>query len=109
MKEKIMSKSRSNQLKAKIDIFELPKSQQYQLRNTYYSMDGFPTKEIQKNYLNYCDKLIDGMCEKGASPKELERALIFCYVVIDSLKCKLSILKAYDDLEIEDLNSRYVK
>ena len=47
-----MSKSKANQLKEKIDIFELPKSQQYQLRNTYYSMDGFPTKEIQKNYLN---------------------------------------------------------
>ena len=104
-----MSKSKANQLKEKIDIFELPKSQQYQLRNTYYSMDGFPTKEIQKNYLNYCNNLIDKMCEGGASPKELERALIFCYVVIDSIRYKLSILKAYDDLEIEDLNNRYAK
>lgn len=104
-----MAKSKKTQLKEKIDIFQLPKSQQYQIRNTYYSYDGCATKEIQKNYLNYCDKLIDKMCDNGASPKELERALIFCYVIIDCVEYRLSVIKAYDDLEIEDLNNRYAK
>lgn len=85
----------------------LSQSKVYDARNKYYSGSGYPSRETRKEYTDYCSNLIDGMVENGGKEEELERALLFSYVCVDSIKYKLNILKAKEDLGIDELYLRY--
>lgn len=74
-----------------------------------YKSDEAPSRETRREWLDYCDKLIDGMLQNGASPAEFDRAVIFVYVCIDSIKHYLSIGRAGNDLGISELYSKYVE
>lgn len=80
----------------------------YQAHNDYFSSQGWSKGKVRKGYFTYCQELIEDMVENGATADELERAIIFSYVVLDAEKCRLSILKAKDDLKIQELYSKYV-
>lgn len=85
----------------------LPQSKVYDAHNKYYSGSGYPNRETRKKYTDYCSHLIDGMVENGGKEEEFERALLFSFVCIDSIKYKLSILKAKEDLGIDELYLKY--
>ena len=85
----------------------LPKSKVYDTHNKYFTAKGYPSRETRKKYTNYCSNLIAGMIENGSKEEELERALLFSLVCIDSIKYKLSILKAKEDLGIDELYLKY--
>lgn len=74
-----------------------------------YKSDAAPSRETRREWLDYCDKLVDGAMANGATPEELDRIVIFCYVCIDSIKHCLNIGKAGTDLGISELYSRYVE
>lgn len=80
----------------------------YQAHNDYFSSQGYDKGKVRTGYFTYCQELIEDMTENGATAEELERAIIFSYVVLDSEKCRLSILKAKDDLHIQELYLKYV-
>lgn len=90
----------------KLNFVELSKL--YDAHNRYFSPHGYDKGKTRSKYFGYCQELIDDMCENGASAEELERAIIFSYVVLDADKCRLSILKAKDDLCIQELYEKYV-
>jgi hypothetical protein len=92
-----------------LNKFGFPKSKIYDAHNKYYSSAGYPSRETRKKYTDYCTKLIDGMTKNKANKEELERALLFSYICVDSIKYRLNILAAKEDLEIDDLYSKYVK
>ena len=85
----------------------LPQSKVYDAHNKYYSGSGYPNRETRKKYTGYCSHLIDGMVENGGKEEELERALLFSYVVLDSEKKKLSIITAKEDFGIQELHDKY--
>jgi hypothetical protein len=74
-----------------------------------YKSDEAPSRETRREWLDYCDKLVDGMLQSNASPAEFDRAVIFVYVCIDSIKHYLSIGRAGNDLGISELYSKYVE
>lgn len=90
----------------KINFVELSKI--YQAHNTYFSSQGWDRGKLRTKWFSYCQELIDDMSENNATYEEMERAIIFAYVVLDAEKCRLSIIKAYDDLCIVELYKRYV-
>lgn len=90
----------------KLSFVELSKL--YQAHNDYYSSQGYSRGKERTRYFNYCHELIEDMAEHGASAEELERAIIFSYIVLDSEKFKLSIFKAKEDLLIQELYNKYV-
>lgn len=83
-------------------------SKLYQVHNDYYSSQGYSKGKERTRYFGYCQELIDDMVENGATAEELEKAIIFSYVVLDAEKFKLSIVKAKDDLDIQSLYNKYV-
>ena len=83
-------------------------SKLYQVHNDYYSSQGYSKGKERTRYFGYCQELIADMTENGATAEEIERAIIFSYVVLSSEKFKLSILKAKDDLDIQSLYNKYV-
>jgi hypothetical protein len=87
----------------------ISKSKVYDARNKYFSSNGYPTKTMRQKYISYCSKLITEMTIKNATAEELERALLFSLVVLDSIKCRLSLIKAKDDLDILELEMKYVR
>ena len=90
----------------KINFVE--KSRIYQAHNDYFSSQGWSRGPLRTKWFSYCQELIDDMNERGADIAEMERAIIFAYVVLDAEKCRLSIIKAYDDLCILELYQKYV-
>lgn len=92
----------------RLEIFEVPKSDIYALRNQFYVLDGFPTKSIRQSHIDFCIKLLDKMVHNGATEEELERVLLFSYVVYYSIESKLSLLKAEDYYNIQELRRKYL-
>ncbi len=90
----------------KLSFVELSKL--YQAHNDYYSSQGYSKGTERTRYFTYCHELIEDMVEHGATADELERAIIFSYVVLDSEKYRLSIFKAKEDLLIQELYNKYV-
>ena len=88
--------------------FGLEKSKVYDLHNRFYSYNGWTKGKTRSNYFSYCQELVECMSEYGATEAEIEIALIFCYVVLDCEKYKLSVLKAKDELNIDELYKKYV-
>ena len=84
------------------------KSKIYNAHNQYFSSQGWSKGPLRTKWFGYCQELIDDMNERGADISEMERAIIFAYVVLDAEKCRLSIIKAYDDLCILELYQKYV-
>ena len=80
----------------------------YQAHNKYYSEFGYSKGATRKKYFSYCQELIEDCIENGGTVEEIERAILFSYVVLDAETYKLDILKAKDDLRITDLYQRYV-
>lgn len=80
----------------------------YNAHNLYYSGFGYSKGSIRKKYFSYCQELIEDVIENGGTVEEIERAILFAYVVLDSEKFKLNILKAKDDLKITELYQKYV-
>jgi len=74
-----------------------------------YKSDEAPSRETRREWLDYCDKLVDGAMANGATPEELDRIVIFCHVCIDSIKHFLNIGKAGTDLGISELYTKYVE
>lgn len=74
-----------------------------------YKSDTAPSRETRREWLDYCDKLVDGAMTNGATPEELDRIVIFCYICIDSIKHFLNIDKAGTDLHISELYTKYVE
>lgn len=86
----------------------VPESMRYDAQNKYYDPDGYPTKEIRKQYTEFCTNLITDMVANGATAEELEKAILFSMVCIDSQKYKLSIIKAEEDLDIKLFEEKYM-
>ena len=84
-------------------------SEVYQAHNKYFSPEVGKRVPQKKVYMGYCKELIADMVEYGATVEEIERAIIFSYVVLDCEKCRLSILAAKDDLLIDELYDKYVR
>lgn len=101
-----MSKSKSKELKDILDKSGVQKSTIYELRNKYHTFD-VPTRAIRQTYLGFCSKLLTDMSANGATAEELEKAIMFSLVVLDSEKYKLSIIKAKDDMDIQMLYEKY--
>lgn len=88
---------------------EVLASSLYETRDKYFDPHNVPNRDTRKEWTNYCSELIEAMITNGARPEELEKAIIFSMVCIDSQKYKLSITKAYKDLKIAALEKKYVK
>ena len=102
-----MRKSKGQTLKELLESFPgVQKSSIYELYNKYYTMDP-PSRSIRQTYLGFCTRLVNNMVDNGATAEELERALLFSYVVLDSEKHKLSIITAKDDFGIQELHDKY--
>lgn len=86
---------------------EVLASSVYETRDKYFDPHNVPDKETRKELTNYCSELIEAMIANGATSEELEKAIIFSMVCIDSLKYQLSITKAYKDLKIAALEKKY--
>ena len=86
---------------------EVLASSVYETRDKYFDPHNVPDKETRKEWTNYCSELITAMTVNGATPEEIEKAIIFSMVCIDSQKYKLSITKAYKDLKIAALEKKY--
>lgn len=99
-------KSKAKTLKETLDKTGVQKSSIYELRNKYYTFDP-PAKSIRQTYMGFCSNLIANMTVNGATAEELERAILFSYVVLDSEKFKLNILTAKDDFGIQELHEKY--
>ena len=99
-------KSKAQTLKETLDKSGVQKSTIYELRNKYYTVDP-PTRSIRQTYLGFCSNLIANMVVNGATAEELEKAILFSYVVLDSEKFKLNILTAKDDFGIQKLYAKY--
>lgn len=81
----------------------------YDSRQKYYSSYGYSSGSTRKRYFSYCQELIeDTINNEGSSVAEIERAILFGYVVLDAEKYKLNILRAKEDLEIQELYDKYV-
>ena len=68
-------------------------------------------EKISNMQIEYCfrEELIeDTINNEGSSVAEIERAILFGYVVLDAEKYKLNILRAKEDLEIQELYDKYV-
>lgn len=88
---------------------EVLASSVYETRDKYFDPHNVPDKETRKEWTNYCSELIEAMIVNGATSKELEKAIIFSKICIDSIKYQLSIIKAYKELKICDLEEKYVQ
>lgn len=104
-----MRKSKEQGFYEQIKDCGISKSKVYDARNKYFSHNGYPTKAMRQKYISYCSKLISEMTIKNATAEELERALLFSLVVLDSVKCRLSLTEAKDDLDILELEMKYVR
>ncbi len=74
-----------------------------------YKSDVAPSRETRREWLDYCDKLVESALANNATAEEFDRIIIFCYVCIDSIKHFLNIGKAGTDLGISELYSKYVE
>lgn len=54
-------------------------------------------------------RLIERMMDKGATKKELQRAVRYFWVCIDAMKHQLDYRRAYVDFGIEELETKYKK
>lgn len=77
-------------------------------RNKYKS-DKAPTKEIRREWLDYCDRLVEGALKNGGRDEDFDKIVIFVYVCIDSIKHFLDIGKAARDLGISEMYTKYVE
>jgi hypothetical protein len=77
-------------------------------REKYKSVEA-PSRETRREWLDYSEKLIDCMLANNATNDEFDRAVLFIYVCIDSIKCCLHIGSAATDLGISELYSKYVE
>lgn len=82
--------------------------EQHQLENDFYSPTGYPTKSLRQSYIGYCSRLLTDCGMNGATKEELKRATLFSCVVLDSIKFKFDILKAKDQLNITELEYKYM-
>lgn len=94
-------------LKKTLDDFMLPKSEVYELRERFkqFGTDRHPKRK--QLYINRVSRLIEEMPVNGCTDEEMHDAIIFAYVVLDSDKYYLDILKAYDELGIKLLEDKY--
>lgn len=98
--------SKAKDLKNILDKSGVQKSSIYELRNKYYTFEPTP-RSVRQTYIGFCSNLITNMTVNGATAEELERAILFSCVVLDSDKYRLNILTAKDDLDIQALYEKY--
>ena len=101
-----MRKGKAQTLKEMLEKSGVQKSSIYELHNKYYTFEPIP-RTIRQTYLGFCSNLINSMTANGATAKEIEKAMLFSYVVLDSEKYKLNILTAKDDFGIQALYEKY--
>jgi hypothetical protein len=101
-----MRKGMTQTLKEMLDKSGIQKSAVYELRNKYYTLEPTP-RSIRQVYIGFCTGLITKMTANGATADELEKAMLFSYVVLDADKYRLNILTAKDDLGIQALHEKY--
>lgn len=96
------------------DVFDLvngsgiPKSKIYEAHNKYYSYDNWTPRMVRTKDIGFCSRLLTDMADNGATEDELERAILFSIVVLDCVKKRLNIKKAFDDLGIAELRDKYM-
>lgn len=98
--------SKAKDLKNILDKSGVQKSAIYELRNKYYTFEPTP-KSVRQTYIGFCSNLIANMTANGATAEELEKAILFSIVVLDSDKYRLNILTAKDDFGIQALHEKY--
>lgn len=98
--------SKAKDLKNILDKSGVQKSAIYELRNKYYTFEPTP-RSVRQTYIGFCSNLITNMTVNGATAEELEKAILFSCVVLDSDKYRLNILTAKDDLGIQALYEKY--
>lgn len=101
-----MRKGMSQTLKEMLDKSGIQKSTVYELRNKYYTFEPTP-RSVRQVYIGFCTGLITKMTANGATAEELEKAMLFSYVVLDADKYRLNILTAKDDFGIQALHEKY--
>lgn len=82
----------------------------YNARNKYYSSQGYTKDDnVRKGYFIFVSELLDDMLHnESSSVEEIERAILFGYIVLDSRKYKMSVQMAKEDLGIQELYDKYV-
>lgn len=70
-------------------------------------MIQLPTEEQRKNDVGEMSMFIVEMASKGATEEELDRAIKYSIVLIDCIKKNLDVNKAFDELNILELYSKY--
>lgn len=86
----------------------ISKSDIYGTHNKYFSATGYSKGTERTRYFGYCHELIETMIDRNAMYDEVKKAMLFAYVVLDADKYRLSIIKAKDDLDIQELYNKYV-
>ena len=95
-------------LRKMMDDFPLPKSDVYELRDHYKDYSTSYDKTQRQYYIGKAACLIEEMAFGGCTEEEMKRAIIFSIVVLDSNKYRLNIIDAYKELDIKDLETRYL-
>lgn len=101
-----MRKGKAQTLKEMLEKSGVQKSSIYELHNKYYTFEPTP-RSVRQTYLGFCSNLITNMTVNGATAEELEKAILFSCVVLDSDKYRLNILTAKDDFGIQALYEKY--
>lgn len=94
-------------LKKMLEDFPLPKSDIYELREHYkdYSTNNDNTQ--RQYYIGIAARLLEDMAFNGATEDEIKNAIIFSIVALDADKYRLSIIDAYKELGIRELQIKY--
>lgn len=100
--------TKAEKLYKELQDFEVPKSDIYELHNKFYHYDAAISKRDKQIWCGRCSRLITDMSVNGATAEELEKAILFSIVVIDSDKKRLLVHKAYDELGIRELEQKYM-
>lgn len=80
-----------------------------ELVEKYYDDDARMNVRAQKILLGDWMHNAVQMLTRGATPDEMHKVVEYIYVILNSIKCKLNVQKAYIDNNMLELLAKYVK
>ena len=96
-------------LKKMLEDFPLPKSDIYELREHFKDYSSSFDKTQRQFYIGKAARLLEEMAFNGAAEDEIKNVIIFSIVTLDADKYNLSIINAYQELNIKELEIKYCK